>query len=121
MAIHNELGRWGESIAAEYLERKGYAIVERDWHSGHRDIDIIARDGMETVFVEVKTRRNDNFIEPEMAVDWKKQQSLRLSINHYVKWNRVVRFRLDVITVTGTPEQGAPRINHIQDFQLAMR
>ena len=44
MAAHNELGRWGEDLAAAYLGQKGYTIIERDWKSGRRDIDIIARD-----------------------------------------------------------------------------
>ena len=43
MATHNELGKWGEATAEQLLRDKGYTIVERDWHSGHRDIDIIAR------------------------------------------------------------------------------
>ena len=45
MAAHNELGKWGEDIASEYLIHNGYQIVERDWKSGRRDIDIIATDG----------------------------------------------------------------------------
>ena len=40
MATHNDTGKWGEDLAAEYLQRKGYTIVERDWKSGRRDIDI---------------------------------------------------------------------------------
>ena len=41
MAAHNDTGKWGEDLAAKYLEEKGYTIVERDWKSGRRDIDII--------------------------------------------------------------------------------
>ena len=56
MAAHNDLGKWGEDRAADYLQRKGYRIVARNWKSGHRDIDIIAMDGDEydgtVVFVE---------------------------------------------------------------------
>lgn len=61
MASHNELGKWGEDVAADYLLRQGYTILERDWKSGHRDLDIIALDGDTVVFVEVKTRRNRLF------------------------------------------------------------
>ena len=42
MAEHNELGTWAETLAAAYLEKKGYQILERDWKSGHRDLDIIS-------------------------------------------------------------------------------
>ena len=63
MAAHNELGQWGENLATEYLRSKGYVIIDRDWRSGHRDLDIIAEDGDVVVFVEVKTRRNNLFTE----------------------------------------------------------
>ena len=45
MAAHNELGKWGEDLAADYLQRKGYTIIERDWKSGRRDLDIVAKNG----------------------------------------------------------------------------
>ena len=61
MAAHNELGRWGEQIAAEYLQKKGYWIMFRDWKVGHRDLDIIAKQNDVVVIVEVKTRRNNHF------------------------------------------------------------
>lgn len=61
MAAHNELGKWGEDMAAAYLQEKGYSILERDWKSGHHDLDIIAQEGNTLVVVEVKTRRNRLF------------------------------------------------------------
>ena len=78
MAAHNELGIWGEQCAEEYLRRKGYVILERDWKSGHRDLDIIALDGAVLVFVEVKTRRNRMFTDPEAAVDYRKIRNIKL-------------------------------------------
>lgn len=115
MAEHNELGQWGEQVAADYLRAKGYTIVENDWHSGHRDIDIVAIDGTTMVFVEVKTRRNRLFADPEMAVDYRKIQNLRRAANHYVKYRRVdLDLRFDVITVVGTVGS-QPEINHIVD------
>ncbi len=115
MAEHNELGTWGENLAAEYLEGKGYQIVERDWKSGHRDLDLIAMDGDTLVIVEVKTRRNRMFTDPEMAVDYQKINNLRQAANHYVKFKRFdgdVRF--DIITIVGTPDAGFD-IDHIED------
>ena len=119
MAAHNELGKWGEELAAKYLEGQGYEILERDWKSGHRDLDIIAQHNGQVVFVEVKTRRNRVFAEPEDAVDYRKLQNLRQAINYYVKSRRINRdFRLDVITVVGTPEGGSPEITHIEDVPM---
>lgn len=115
MASHNELGKWGEEMAAEYLLRQGYTIMERDWKSGHRDLDIIALDGNTVVFVEVKTRRNRLFTEPEMAVDYQKIRNLQQAANHYIKYrhiNQEVRF--DVITVVGSMNE-TPSVEHIKD------
>ena len=119
MAAHNELGKWGENLATAYLEKKGYVIIERDWKSGRRDIDIIAKDETETiVFVEVKTRRNRVFGEPEEAIDYRKMQSLQLAINHYIKFNRINNnVRFDIISIVGTIGS-EPEINHIKDVSL---
>ena len=119
MAAHNELGTWGEEQAVVFLQRKGYDIIERDWKSGHRDLDIIAANDDMLVFVEVKTRRNRVFGEPEEAIDYRKLQNLRQAINYYVKSRRINReIRLDVITVVGTPEGGSPEITHIEDIPM---
>ena len=119
MAAHNELGTWGEEQAAHYLERKGFLMVERDWKSGHRDIDLIAVDGDTVVFVEVKTRRNRVFGEPEDAVNYLKLQHLRAAINHYVKYRHISQpIRLDVVSVIGSPHGEEPEINHFEDIPL---
>ena len=119
MAAHNELGKWGEDLAVAFLQGQGYTIIERDWKSGRRDIDIIAKDETGTiVFVEVKTRRNRLFGEPEEAIDYRKMQSLQQAINHYIKFrciNGNVRF--DIISIVGTIGT-EPEINHIKDVSL---
>ena len=118
MAAHNELGRWGEDLATAYLEQKGYTIMERDWKSGRRDIDIIAREGNTVVFVEVKTRRSSVFGEPEEAIDFHKLQNLQQAINHYVKYNHIRQpIRFDIISIVGTTDK-TPDIRHIQDVTL---
>lgn len=118
MAIHNELGKWGEDLAAEYLEKKGYTIVERDWKSGRRDIDIIALDDGVVVFVEVKTRRNRLFGEPEDAIDYHKLQNLQQAINHYIRFRKIRQeVRFDIISIVGTIGS-EPDIQHIQNVAL---
>ena len=118
MAAHNELGKWGEDLAADYLQRKGYTIIERDWKSGRRDLDIVAQDGNVIVFVEVKTRRNSLYGQPEEAVDYRKLQSLQQAINHYVKFRHISQeVRFDIISIVGTIGT-EPDIQHIQDVAL---
>ena len=113
---NNELGTWGEEQAADFLIHNGYTILERDWKSGHRDIDIIATNGQVVVFVEVKARRNRIFGEPEDAIDYMKMHNLRAAINHYVKFKNIrLDIRFDIITVVGTPYMGQAEITHIED------
>ena len=117
MAFHNDLGHWGEDVAADYLRRKGYVIVERDWKSGHRDLDIIAWDGQTLVFVEVKTRRNRIFAEPEEAVNYQKLNNLRRAANHYINFRQIDNeYRFDIVAIVGLPGT-EPEIEHIEDVQ----
>ena len=116
---HLKMGRWGEELAMAYLREKGYIILERDWHSGHRDIDIIAQKDDCIVFVEVKTRRSAQVVAPEAAVDYKKQQNLRRSINHYLKYHRIdCRARFDIITIVGQCGDTHPDIHHLEDVDI---
>ena len=118
MAAHNDLGKWGEEVATAYLRDKGYIIVERDWHSQHRDLDIIALDDGVMVFIEVKTRQSDAFAYPDQTITRKKLQNLQLAINHYVKSNKVTRrFRIDIITVIGDGDK-KPEIRHLTDVNI---
>ena len=111
MAAHNELGKWGEDIAATYLEKKGFEIIERDWKSGHHDLDIVAKNGN-------KTRRNRLFGNPEEAIDYKKRKSLQSAINHYVKSHRTGQdVRFDIISIVGMIGS-QPEIDHIIDVTL---
>lgn len=104
MAEHNDLGKWGEDEAALYYEGRGYEILERDWKVGKRDIDLIAltEDKDTLVFVEVKTRQNNDLQEPEEAVDVKKMRNLAIAANAYVKLHGLdMDVRFDIISVIG--------------------
>lgn len=104
MAEHNDLGKWGEDEAALYYEDRGYEILERDWKVGKRDIDLIAltEDKDTLVFVEVKTRQNNDLREPEEAVDVKKMRNLAIAANAYVKLHGLdMDVRFDIISVIG--------------------
>jgi putative endonuclease len=117
MAKHNETGKWGEELATQYLKKKGYIIIERDWHSGKRDIDIIAKtaDLSTIVFVEVKTRTSAEVTLPEDAVTRKKIFYLGQSANNYVKMRNIEEeLRFDIVSIVGTSNENAV-IEHIED------
>ena len=113
MAQHNSFGIQGEDIAVDYLRRKGYVILDRNWRSGHKEIDIIARHGDVVVFVEVKMRANDFYGRPEDAVTRQKMHRLVLAADAYLRYNAIdLEVRFDVITITGTSEK--PYIRHYE-------
>lgn len=120
MAEHNDTGRWGEQKAAEYLERKGFRIIWRDWRDGHRDLDIVAIDADQLVIVEVKTRRSNAFMEPEQAVDAKKVRSLSMAAAKFVRTQHIdMPVRFDIVSITGTTDDNC-KINHIEDAFLPL-
>lgn len=114
MALHNELGKEGEAAAVAYLTGKGYEIRHRNWHSGHRDLDIVAqKDGM-LVIVEVKTRSDVRFGNPEEAVNNRKIRNIVASADAYIrKFSLDLPVRFDIITVIGT--QPPFQIEHIEE------
>lgn len=121
MAEHNDTGRWGEQKAAEYLECKGYRILWRDWRDGHRDLDIVAVDADQLVVVEVKTRRNADYMQPELAVDARKMRSLAVAAAKFVRTYGIeFPLRFDIVAVTGTPG-GQCEISHIEDAFTPMQ
>ncbi|MBR5467246.1 MAG: YraN family protein [Bacteroidaceae bacterium] len=113
MAYHNDFGLQGEELAVEYLRRKGYLILNRNWRSGHKEIDIVARQGDELVFVEVKARNNNFYARPEDAITRQKMHRLVLAADAYLRCNMIdSSVRFDVITITGTPDK--PYIKHYE-------
>ncbi len=74
MSKSSELGAWGEQRAAEYLIRKGYLLLERNYHSRYGEIDLILEHGDYLIFAEVKLRKNDRYGNPAAFVTGKKQE-----------------------------------------------
>ena len=99
---HLQLGIWGEEVAADYLREKGYVILERDWHSKHRDIDIVCTKDDMVVFVEVKTRSREGRYTALAAVDAAKRDHLIAAARAYLfTTQRDAPFRFDIITIVG--------------------
>lgn len=117
MALHNDIGKWGEQIACEYLMQSGYRVIARDWKYGHRDLDVIAIYNDILVFVEVKTRSNEKFVDADKAVTPQKIRSISIAANAFVKTRRIdMELRFDIITIVGTPENY--EVRHVEDAFL---
>ena len=95
------IGNSGEDLAARYLESNGYEIVARNFHSRYGEIDIIARDGERTVFVEVKRRSGVGYGSPGEAVDARKQRKIVLTALAYMQANGLLDspIRFDVVEI----------------------
>ena len=117
MAAHNDLGKLGEELAVQYLTDKGYEILERNWHNIHKEVDIIAKDGQYLVIVEVKTRQNDEYGEPDLAVTKRKQRMLIAAANAYISRKELdMETRFDIISIV--VKDSDPVIEHIEDAFL---
>ena len=113
MAQHNDFGTQGEDIAIDFLRRKGYIILDRNWRSGHKEIDIVARKDDTVVFVEVKARANTFYGKPEDAITRRKMHLLVLAADAYLRYNAIdLEVRFDVVAITGTSEK--PYIRHYE-------
>ena len=114
MAKHNELGHTGEEIAAGFLAKKGYEILEMNWRHDHKEIDIIARDGDYLVIVEVKTRTSDGWENPKEAITNKKIRNLVDAAEAYIMLKDIMlETRFDVVTLI--PHQDKWEIEHIEE------
>ena len=80
------LGTWGENIAAWYLSGRGFRILKKHFTSRFGEIDIIAKDQGQTVFVEVKTRLKNLRGLPEQSIDFQKQRKLQKTIFAYLQF-----------------------------------
>ena len=100
MAHHNELGAWGEDKAVRFLVQRGCKILARNYRSRYGEIDIIAEDGQEIAFVEVRLRSSTAHGRPEETVDYRKQRKLRLTAEYFLMKNPTgLQPRFDVIAL----------------------
>ena len=114
MAEHNELGKKGEQLAADFLIENGYEILDRNWIFQKAEIDIIALKEDVLAIIEVKTRSSLDFGSPEEFVKPKKIQLLLKAVNAYIN-DREMDFevRFDIIAIHKNGESFA--IEHLTD------
>jgi len=94
------IGKRGEQIARQYLEKKGYQILEQNWYCRYGEIDLVVEKSGEWVFVEVKTRRSNKYGAPEEALTQAKMRALvRSALQYLIEYNLEVDWRIDCIAV----------------------
>ncbi len=101
------LGQEGEDRAAKHLEKLGYKILERNYRTRAGEIDLIALDRGEVVFVEVKTRTNNAYGAPELAVNPQKQRRMINTALGYIRSKKLhqVPCRFDVVAISTAKER----------------
>lgn len=114
MAEHNELGKLGEQMAVEYLQKNGYTILQTNWIFQKAEIDIIAQKGDVLAIVEVKTRSSIEFGLPQEFVKPKKIQLLVKAVNEYIQQNDLdAEARFDIISIYKNRENF--EVEHLED------
>jgi putative endonuclease len=112
---NKDLGDRGEKLAVKFLRRQGYKILERNFRIRQGEIDIVARDGEQLVFVEVKTRGSNNQEFLRTSVNRGKGKRLFKTASYYLgkQKYRGLTSRFDVVFVVA--DNGNTRIEHIKD------
>ena len=112
---HRDLGEEGERLAAQFLRRRGYRVLERNYRTRNGEIDIICEYRGSIVFVEVKTRTNLAFGQPEEAVDARKQKKMVEMARSYLSQKSLsgkIDCRFDVVAILDGTRRS---VKHIED------
>ena len=114
MAEHNDLGKLGEELSVEFLQKNAYTILETNWTFQKAEIDIIAQKDNVLVIIEVKTRSSIDFGSPQDFVKPAKIQLLVKAVNEYVISNDLdLEIRFDIIAVHKEGKEF--KIEHLED------
>jgi Predicted endonuclease distantly related to archaeal Holliday junction resolvase len=115
MTKHNQtVGKWGEETVAAYLTQRGYEILTSNARTPYGEIDIIAKQGGVTIFVEVKTLTSSRNFFPEHNVTARKREHMLACAEHYAAENEIDHWQIDVVAVEG--KQGSqPKITHFEN------
>lgn len=112
---HNQkIGQWGEERAADYLRQKGYELIARNARTPYGEIDIIARQGEATIFIEVKTLTSSKNFFPEQNVTARKREHMLACAECYAAENAIDHWQIDVIAVEGRLGLD-PKITHFEN------
>lgn len=119
MAIHNEIGKLGEDLAVEFLEKEGFKIFDRNYNFERSEIDIVAlwEEPTELHIIEVKTRSNTQFNHPEESLTEQQQENIARVTRFYLRERQLVSVPVvfDLIAVS-LDDPNNPEIKHLEDI-----
>lgn len=115
--VNSAVGKWAEDIAAHFLERKGYKILERNFNTRFGELDIVCQYVHTLIFAEVRYRGRGSYLLPEETLTTKKQRRLRVAAIIYVnKFGLIDPFmRFDVICISRDAWFKPIKVQHIVD------
>ncbi len=111
----NEIGAWGEGIAADWLAKHGYQIIARNIRTPYGEIDILAQQDDIMIFVEVKTLTSSQGFFPEKNITHRKQQHMFNAAQHYSAEHEIDHYQIDAIAVEGKPGT-KPTVTHFENI-----
>jgi putative endonuclease len=122
--FRKEIGFEGEQIAAKYLKRKGYKIIQKNYRCKLGEIDIIAEQNKTIIFVEVRTKHTEKLGLPQYSVNSAKMGQISKAALWYIKEKKITdqACRFDVIAITFPSKSDEPKIEHIENaFELSRK
>ncbi|HXQ36040.1 MAG TPA: YraN family protein [Anaerolineales bacterium] len=112
---HNQhVGKWGEDTAASYLVNRGLVVIERNARTPYGEIDIVAKQGDLTIFVEVKTLTSSKSFFPEHNVTARKREHMLAAAEYYAAEHEIDHWQIDVVSIEGKPAL-TPKITHFEN------
>lgn len=119
--LNRALGTKGEEIAAKFLIRKGFKVLERNYHTRFGEIDLICARNDNLVFVEVKLKQGEDFGTPEEMIDRQKLSRVEKMANYYLVDNPKISqkypsYSIDAVCIVTGENGEVGRINHYENL-----
>lgn len=112
---HNQrIGKWGEQVAAEYLASHGCEVIGQNVRTPYGEIDVVAKQGDITLFVEVKTRTTNKMGLPEDSITVRKREHMIACAEHYAAEHEIDYWQIDVISIEGKPGS-TPKVTYFEN------
>jgi len=117
MSWHNEVGKIGEKLAREFLEKNGYKILEQNYKTKYAEIDLVAQKMGVLIFVEVRTKIGENFGTPEDTINKAKLRKVLWNAKSYIGYKDWPGpCRIDAVCIVLKPDFSVKRLNHYENI-----